>query len=70
MQNNTVDYVNKRHPSSTVEAVAEKVSSIAEGVKEAAVEAKDTIMGPLATAGKKLTGSDSGDATGDKGKKK
>jgi hypothetical protein len=35
------------------------VIKLAETVKEAAVDAKETIMGPLADAGKKLTDSSS-----------
>jgi len=45
---------------------------MAETVKEAAIDAKETIMGPLADAGKKLTDSTSigGEAGGTKKGKK
>lgn len=67
MQEQTVEYVGKRHPKTMTEAVTEKVSDIAESVKEAASEAKDTIMGPLAGAGKDTPGG--GAASENKGKK-
>lgn len=51
-----MEYTKKRHPPGMLEkageAVVEKVQVIVEEVKEAAAEAKDTIMGPLAGAGK------------------
>jgi len=51
LQNETVDYVNKRHPvQDAVNAAAEKVGHVVEEVKEASHEVKDTIMGPLAGA--------------------
>jgi hypothetical protein len=58
MQKETLSRVEARHPKTVVEAVAEKVTDALEGVKEAANEAKDTIVGPLASAGKTLTGND------------
>jgi len=36
-----------------------KVSEVTESIKEVAADAKDTIMGPLANAGKNVTKSDS-----------
>ncbi|PVG04308.1 hypothetical protein CPB86DRAFT_693767 [Serendipita vermifera] len=68
MQQETLTRVEARHPKTVVEAVAEKVTDALEGAKEVATEAKDTIMGPLASAGKTLTGSD--DASSKETKKK
>ncbi|KIM33249.1 hypothetical protein M408DRAFT_326033 [Serendipita vermifera MAFF 305830] len=67
MVEHTVEYVGKRHPKTMTETVVEKVSDIAESVKEAAAEATDTIVGPLAGAGKNA--SNSGEAGRNKGKK-
>lgn len=55
IQSTTVEWVKKRHPPAggdATETVVEKVSDMAEGMKEAALQAKDTILGPLASAGK------------------
>jgi hypothetical protein len=50
MQDKTVHYLTKRHPATVTEKVAEKVSNVVDGIKEAASEVKDTITGPLASA--------------------
>ncbi|KAG8841043.1 hypothetical protein FRB91_005414 [Serendipita sp. 411] len=52
IQEETVNYVKKRHPASTTDTVIKKVTDTVEGMKEAALTAKDTILGPLANAGK------------------
>ena len=55
LQSATVEYVGKRHPKT----VTETVINMAETVKEVAIDAKETIMGPLANAGKNSTDSSS-----------
>lgn len=45
-----MQYLAKRHPATVTEKVAETVSNAVDGIKEAASEVKDTIMGPLASA--------------------
>ncbi|KAG8833914.1 hypothetical protein FRC17_009873 [Serendipita sp. 399] len=57
LQEETVDHIKKRHPVTATETVVNAVSDTVEGIKEAALTAKDTILGPLGSAGKSSSSS-------------